>query len=400
MEKFVPTLRTMDDLMLDGKRVIVRVDFNVSAGADGIVDSTEDYRIESALETIHELRQRRCKVLLMTHLGRPGEEEGILNIDPIQRRLQQLIQEDVRILPKLYGPQVDAIVQGMEPGEVALYPNVRMDNREMVLNDRFADELASGGDVYINEAFSVSHRDHTSVSLLPKKLPSAAGRRTVLEVQLLSKLRNRAEHPYIAIASGAKISTKIGILEYLLSQVDMLCLGGKIANVFLVAQGKWKNTSFPEEEIAIAKKLLDMHSEKILLPIDVVAGDETGNNKHVIALDSDESISGPVWDIGPRSVEKIVEICKSANTIIWNGPVGKYEVPAYAEGTRAIAHALSGMQSNRIVGGGDTVTVLGSMNLISAFTHVSIGGGAMIEFLEGKTLPGLAVLYTSSYGKN
>ncbi len=396
MNTVAPALRGMDEMQLDGKRVIVRVDFNVSAGADGIVDATEDYRIEAALETIHELRQRRCKVLLLTHLGRPGEDDGIVDIAPIHRRLQMLIQEDVRLLPKLYGSQVDAIIQGMEPGEVALFPNVRMDDREMVPNDRFAQELASSADVYINEAFSVSHRDQTSVSVLPKKLPSVAGRRTILEVATLSALRNNAKHPYVAITSGAKISTKIGVLEYLLSQVDTLCVGGKIANAFLVAQGRWKSAAFSEEEIATAKKLLDDHGAKIVLPVDVVIGNEDGTNKSIVQLDSDDEVSGPVWDIGPKSVQQIIDACSSAQTIVWNGPVGRYEVAAYGEGTRAVAHALAGMQSNRIVGGGDTVTMIESMNLISAYTHVSIGGGAMIEFLEGKSLPGLVPLY----GKN
>ncbi|MEO6077455.1 MAG: phosphoglycerate kinase [Candidatus Andersenbacteria bacterium] len=391
-----PVLRTMDDIQLDGKRVLVRVDFNVNPGKDGIVDSTEDYRIESALETIHELRQRRCKVLLLTHLGRPGEDDGVTSIEPIHRRLQNLIQEDVRLLPKLYGSQVDAIIQGMEQGDVGLFPNVRMDDREMSPNDHFADELASVADVYINEAFSVSHRDQTSVSVLPKKLPSAAGRRTVLEVATLLSLRNRAQHPYVAIASGAKISTKIGVLEYLLSQVDKLCVGGKIANVFLVAQDRWESSAFEDDEIAIAKKLLDTYGDKIILPIDVVTGNEDGTGKEIIVLDSGDKVAGPVWDIGPKSVEQIVSVCKDAQTIVWNGPVGMYEVAQYGEGSRALAQALSTMQSRRVVGGGDTVTMLEGMNLISAFTHVSIGGGAMIELLEGKVLPGLTPLY----GKN
>jgi 3-phosphoglycerate kinase len=396
MNSSAPVLRTMDDLQLDGKRVLVRVDFNVNPGKDGVVDSTEDYRIEAALETIHELRQRRCKVLLLTHLGRPGEGDGSTSIEPIHRRLQNLIQEDVRLLPKLYGSQVDAIIQGMEQGDVGLFPNVRLDAREMSPNEHFADELASVADVYINEAFSVSHRDQTSVSVLPKKLPSAAGRRTVLEVATLLSLRNRAQHPYVAIASGAKISTKIGVLEYLLSQVDKLCVGGKIANVFLVAQGRWESSAFSEEEIAIAKKLLETHGDKIILPVDVVTGNEDGTDKKIIQLDSADAVAGPVWDIGPKSVQQIVDVCTGAQTIVWNGPVGMYEVEKYSEGSRALAQALAGMQSRRVVGGGDTVIMLEGMNLISAFTHVSIGGGAMIELLEGKVLPGLTPLY----GKN
>lgn len=385
-------LRTMDDLHLDGKRVIVRVDFNVTAGPDGIVDSTEDYRIESALPTIHELRQRRCKILLLAHLGRPGEADGIQTIEPILFRLQQLLHEDVRLLPKLYGKQVDAIVQGLEPGEVALFPNVRMDAREMTANSLFAEELATAGDIYINEAFSVSHRDHASVSVLPRKLPSCAGRRTVLEVEMLGKLRNNPARPYVAITSGSKISTKIGVLEYLLSQVDTLCIGGKIANVFLTAKGVWQNSEFDDEEITIAKKLLETFGTKIVLPCDAVLGDANGEHVNVVDI-TDQPGTGNVLDIGPKSVQAFADVCASAKTIVWNGPVGMYEVPAYAEGTRALAHALAPMTSHRVVGGGDTVTMLEKMNLISAFTHVSIGGGAMIEFMEGKEMPGLKPLY-------
>ncbi len=385
-------LRTMDDIMLDGKRVIVRVDFNVTAGADGIVDATEDYRIEAALDTIHELRQRRCKVLLLAHLGRPGEEDGMLTMDPIKKRLEILLQESVRMLPKLYGQQVDSIIQGMDQGEVALFPNVRLDDREMQNNDHFADELATAGDVYINEAFSVCHREHASIALLPKKLPSAAGRRTVLEVVALSRLKSDAKKPYIAIMSGAKITTKIGVLEYLLSTVDMLCVGGKIANVFLVARGKWEYSNFNATEIDTAKRLLETHGDKIMLPVDVVIGNEDGSDVKIIDLHSSYASNIPVWDIGPKSVEQIIQACTTAASVVWNGPVGWYEVDAYAQGTRDLAKKLSEAKAYRVVGGGDTVTMLEKMNLVSKFNHVSIGGGAMIEFLEGKAMPGLTAL--------
>lgn len=385
-------LRTMDDVPLGGKRVIVRVDFNVSAGEDGVIDSTEDYRMEATIPTIQELRQQRCKVLLMAHLGRPGEDENILSMDVIARRLEKLLQEDIRILPKLYGSQVESIVRGMEPGEVALFPNVRLDDREMSPNEGFAQEMASCADAYVNEAFSVSHRAHTSVSLLPNKLVSAAGRRTVLEVEVLSRLRSSPEHPYIAITSGAKITTKIGILEFLLSQVDYMCVGGKIANVFLAAQGILKPELFPVDEVAVAKHLLESYANKIIVPSDIVIGNDDGSYVQIIDPKDMPAHVGGVWDIGPKSIEQIKQVCDTAKTIIWNGPVGRVEVDAYQIGTTSLVDYLSANSAYRVIGGGDTVNVLEKMNKVAAFNHVSVGGGAMLEFLEGKRMPGLEPL--------
>lgn len=385
-------LRTMDDLPLGGKRVIVRVDFNVSAGEDGVVDPTEDYRIEAALPTIQELRQKRCKVLLMAHLGRPGEDESLLSMDTIGKRLSKLLQENVRMLPKLYGTQVETIIQGMEQGEVALFPNVRLDEREMSPNERFADELASAGEIYINEAFSASHRAHTSISLLPRKLPSAAGRRTVLEVDVLSKLRAHPEHPYVAITSGAKITTKIGILEFLFSQVDTMCVGGKIANVFLAAQSGLHTDLYPADELAVAKHLLEKYADKIVIPTDVVIGNDDGSYVQTIDPADMPAHIGGIWDIGPKSIDNIIAACDGAKTIIWNGPVGKVEVAAYRQGTERLVNSLATHSGYRVIGGGDTVNMLEQMNKISEFDHVSVGGGAMLEFLEGKRMPGLEAI--------
>lgn len=395
MEEQILKLRTMDDIALDGRRVILRVDFNVTAGEDGVIDESEDYRIQAAIPTIQELRQRRCKVLLLAHLGRPGEEEAVLSMDIISSRLQNLLNEDVRMLPKLFGPQVDTIVQGMEQGDIALFPNVRLDARESSLNQRFAEDLSTAGDVYINEAFSVCHRAHTSVVLLPHMLPSAAGRRTVEEVRALSALRTNPESPYVAIASGAKITTKIGILEYLLTKVDTLCLGGKIANVFLAAQGSWPEGMFAPDEMAVAKHLLERYADKLVLPVDVIIGNEDGSYMQTIEVGYVPEHVGDVWDIGPKSVANILSVCSTAKTIIWNGPVGRVEVEPYAAGTKALLEGLAVNTAHRVVGGGDTVNVLEKYKKLGAFDHVSVGGGAMLEFLEGKKLPGLMALINS-----
>lgn len=385
-------VRTMDDILLDGKRVIVRVDFNVTAGEDGKVDASEDYRIQAAIPTIQELRQKRCKVLLLTHLGRPAEEDGVLPIEMIHARLQDLLREDVRLLPKLYGSQVESIVQGMEQGEIALFPNVRLDEREMTLNQKFAEEIAAVGDAYINEAFSNSHRAHTSMVLLPQILTSAAGRRTVQEIKVLTSLKHSAESPYVAIVSGAKITTKIGILKHLLTRVDTMCLGGKIANVFLASAGKWPDTMFTPDEIAVAKHIMEEYGDKIILPSDVVIGNDDGSYMETLDVNYIPEHVGGVWDIGPKSVAAILKACSNAKTIIWNGPVGRTEVVAYAAGTTALIEGLATSAAHRVVGGGDTVNMLEKLKKVDAFNHVSIGGGAMLEFLEGKHLPGIDAL--------
>ncbi len=391
-KKPMDSLRTMDDIPLDGKRVIVRVDFNVTAGEDGFVDASEDYRIQAALPTIAELRQKRCKVLLLAHAGRPGEEEYILSMNAIHARLQELLRDTVRLLPKLTGSQVESIVQGMEQGEVALFPNVRLDEREMTLNHKFAKELSAAGEAYVNEAFSASHRAHTSIVLLPQLLISAAGRRTVQEIEVLSALKDSAEHPYVAIVSGAKITTKIGILKYLLSKVDTLCLGGKISNVFLASRGKWPEMMFTTDEMALAKHIMDEYGEKILLPVDVVIGNDDGSYVQTQDVAYVPEHVGGVWDIGPKSVAAILQKCEHAKTIVWNGPVGCAEVAAYAKGTEALVDGLAKNKAYRVVGGGDTVNMLEKMKRLDSYDHVSVGGGAMLEFLEGKQLPGLVSL--------
>lgn len=389
-------LRTLDDVPVDGKRVLVKVDFNVAVGSDGKVDQYEDYRIESALNTINELRQRRAKVLLLTHLGRPQQEHvEQLDLQPIRRRLEELLGEEVRLLKTLYGTEVDTVTTSLDAGSVMLLPNVRLDSREEIPNDKFAQELASTADVYVNEAFSVSHRAHTSLALVPKLLPSCAGRRTVEEVTVLQKLRENPAHPYVAIASGSKISDKVGMLRDLLQKVDMLCLGGQLANVFLAAQGLYKNHPYTEEELRVATELLSQSAKKILIPTDIVIGPPSnpGESAQTVASNTIPSDAEYLCDIGEQSVKGILAACENAKTIMWNGPVGKFEEPVYAKSTYALAQGLATLPAYRIVGGGDTVVALEKQKLISKFDHVSVGGGALVQFIEGKTMPALEPLY-------
>lgn len=388
-------LRTMDEMPLDGKRVIVRVDFNVSVGDDGVVDGDEDYRIEAALPTIQELRSKRCRILLLTHRGRPGDDQVDMDLSPIHRRLEELLGEEVKRVSRLYGDEVETAVLSLEPGGVLLLPNVREDEREILDSEKMAKEIAQHADAYVSEAFSVCHRAHTSIALLPRMLPSVAGRRTAMEVEALQRLQGEVEKPYVAITSGSKISTKIGMLRRMLAKVDYLCIGGRIANVFLAAQGKFSREAFNANDIAAAQSVLQYAGEKIVLPEDVVVGPEDGDEDKVQTLLVDEIPDDVprIWDVGPQTVKSFLEVCREAKTIMWNGPVGRFEVPVYGRGTNQLARGLAELPAFRVVGGGDTVIVLEQARLLDKYNHVSVGGGALIAFLEGKRMPGLEPLY-------
>lgn len=384
-------LRTMDDVPLDGKRVLVRVDFNVVTGDNGKVDPWESYRIEAALPTIEELRQRRCKVLLLPHRGRPGDPAEKTDMGPVKKRLEDLLHDDVKSVDQLYGSKLSAIVDGMEHGGVVMLPNVRSDEREESGNEKFARQISESADAYVNEAFSVCHRSHVSVSFVPRLIPSCAGRRVVQEVERLGVLKDNPEQPYVAIISGSKIETKIGLFYRLLPKVEKICVGGKLANLLLVAQGVYKE-EFPPDDVAVAKSLLEKGGDKIVLPVDVVVGSEDGlDGVRAIGVD-DVPEDAKVYDIGPRTADLFLVATRMAKTVMWNGPVGVFEVPVYARSTQAIAQGLAKMDSNRVVGGGDTVTAIDRLKLRDQFDFVSTGGGAMISFLGGEAMPGLEAL--------
>jgi phosphoglycerate kinase len=382
----------MDDVPLDGKVALLRVDFNVPVGSDGKVDAYEDYRIEAAISTIQELQQRRCKILLLTHMGKGNSETDWL---AIHRRLEELLHEEVKRAKHLYGADVEALVAGLEPGSAVLLPNVRSDDREKHPTRHFAEQLAGQAELYINEAFSVCHRDHASVVMVPELLPACAGRRLVTEVEVLAHLREAPKRPYVAIISGAKIATKVRLLQDLLPRVDAVCLGGQLANIVLAAQGKYQAQPFEASDIAHATQLLSEGGEKIVVPADVVVGsvEGTGDDSRTLRVEDLTPTSGLIWDIGPQSTAAIISRCQSAATVMWNGPVGRYELPPYDRATREIAQALSQQPAYRVVGGGDTVNVLEELRLTQTYDHVSVGGGAMVAFLEAGTLPGLEPLY-------
>lgn len=385
------SLRTLDSLPVDGKTVVVRVDFNVAVGNDKQVDTTEDYRIEAALPTLQELQQRRCRIVLLTHFGK--EEGGSAAYQPVHRRLEDLLHEEVVEGRVLYGDRVETQIHSLEPGGMLLLPNVRDDARELQPNETFGRQLAHLAGAYVNEAFSASHRDHTSLTILPKLLPSAAGRRTELEIATLQRLQTKAERPYVAIISGAKTSTKIDLLRQLLPRVDVMCLGGRIANVLLAASQSATTEKIEPAELQLAQELLKLAGDKLLLPVDVVVGAEDGTGARTVAVAELKTGQEPVWDIGAQSVAAILAKCAEAKTVLWNGPVGRFEVPAYAAGTRQLAEGLAEQTAWRVVGGGDTVVEIERARLVEKFDHVSVGGGALVAYLEGKPLPGLVPLY-------
>ncbi len=385
-------LKTMDDIALDGRSVLLRVDFNVPVGDDGVVDQSEDYRIEVALKTLEELRRRRCKIVLLTHRGRPNEEGGDYSLEPIRKRLEELIKDEVRQIPKMDKNMVESMLTGFEVGSVLILPNVRLDEREVVGSEGLAEELADLADVYVNEAFSVCHRDHASIARIPRLMESCAGRHTVLEYEALSKLANNPRKPYVAVVSGAKVHTKITLLWKLLEKADYLCVGGRIANAFLIARGLCPDFNCDSVDIEGARKIWENFSDKIVLPVDVVITDSaSGEVKTVLAEDIPETAAG-VWDIGPNTVDSFLRTCSKAETVVWNGPLGKFEEEQYKEGTEKFAKGLAELGAFRVVGGGDTVSVLEHFNLMSKFDHVSVGGGAMITMLEEKEMPGLVPL--------
>ena len=331
---------------------------------------------------------------MLTHLGRPGEKGGNFDLGPIRRRLADLLGEEVRQIDSLSVTRVSAVIAGMEGGTVALLPNIREDEREMSRNKGLAEELARMAEVYVNEAFSVSHRDQTSVTLVPTLIPSCAGRRTVIEYETLSGLMDQPSRPYIGIVSGAKVETKVSIINSLLKVVDKILVGGMVANTFLAAKGYCSSELHRPEDIDEAKKILLKADQQLVLPVDVVVSNQAKNiqAKVVDVKEMLQQIDG-VWDLGPKTIELYLEICQGAKTVMWNGPVGKFEDPVYEKGTYSLAEGLSGLSAKVVVGGGDTVHALEKLRLVNKFDHVSVGGGAMMALLEGSRMPGLEPLF-------
>lgn len=387
--------KTLKDLDVKGKKVLVRVDFNVPFSKEDTTQITDDSRIVAALPTIEYLLENDAKVILMSHLGRPkGEPKPEFSLAPVAKRLGELLHKDVKFLDSdvVVDHSVKAAVSELKEGEVALLQNTRYRKEETKNDEGFAKELASLADLYVNDAFGTSHRAHASNVGVSSLLPSALGFLVQKEVEIMGKAVTTPEKPFVAILGGAKVSDKIGVIENLLTKVDKIIIGGGMAYTFLKTQGIEIGKSLLEEDkLELAKDLLNRAKEngvEILLPVDFVVSDSFGKDaKAIIADDIDPDLES--LDIGPKTIELFVKALEGAKTVVWNGPMGVFEFPQFASGTNAIAKALADSDAITIVGGGDSALAVERAGYKDKITHVSTGGGASLELLEGKVLPGI-----------
>jgi len=386
---------TIRDVDVAGKRVLVRVDFNVPMEAGRIVD---DSRIRAAIPTLTDLVARSARVILMTHLGRPdGQVEEAYRTSPLAERLSQLMQRPVRHLDDSVGPTVEAAVRAMHDGDMIMLENVRFHPGETKNDAAFAKQLAALGDLYVDDAFGAAHRAHASTVGIAEYLPAVAGLLMEREITTLGRIMVDPPHPLVAIIGGSKISTKIAVLRSLLQRVDRLCIGGAMACTFFKAKGLEMGRSLVEDDqLDVARSLLASPapgSGTLVLPLDAVIAAEArpGVKAETVAIDAVPA-DMKVLDVGPMTVERFLQTSDGAHAVVWNGPLGVYEVPPFDRGTDALAEGLAGSDAETIIGGGDLVAALQKQHLAERMSFVSTGGGATLEFLEGKILPGIRVL--------
>ncbi|OGO55645.1 MAG: phosphoglycerate kinase [Chloroflexi bacterium RBG_16_69_14] len=389
---------TIRDVDVAGKRVFVRVDFNVPL-ADGKV--TDDSRIRGAIPTIAALLRGGASVILASHLGRPdGKVQDGLRLRPVGERLTKLMRRHVPVTGDALGLGTEDAVRRLRPGEVLLLENLRFHIEEEQNDPGFAAALASYADLYVNDAFGTAHRAHASTVGIARLLPAYAGLLMEREIEMLSKLLEAPERPFAAILGGAKVSDKIGVIDNLLTKVDMLILGGGMANTFLLAQGKAIGKSLAEpDRLDDARRILSSaanHGVRVILPVDVIVAKEVTRGTEYKTLRAEKiPASWHIVDLGKESQDNIVEALSDVRTVVWNGPLGVFEIPSFAHGTKAVARILAERAdagATVIVGGGDSVAAVTQQGLADRMTHISTGGGASLEFLEGRELPGVTVL--------
>ena len=392
--------QTLKDLDVKGKKVLVRVDFNVPLSKENKGEIADDTRIKAALPTIDYLLENDAKVILMSHLGRPkGESNPEFVLKPVADWLENHYGEKFHFIPspEVVDEKVKEDVANLKEGEVALLENTRFVAGETKNDEEFAKKLASLADLYVNDAFGTSHRAHASNVGVASILPSAVGFLIEKEIDVMGKALEDPEHPFVSILGGAKVSDKIGVIENLITKVDTIIIGGGMAYTFLKAQGKEIGKSLLEEDkMDLSLELLDRAKEngvEILLPEDVVIADEIASGVETEIVDIDHiPADKEALDIGPKSAEKFADKIKDAKTVVWNGPMGVFEVKEFSNGTIKIAQALAEADATTIVGGGDSALAIEMSGLKDKITHVSTGGGARLEFLEGKDLPGITAI--------
>ena len=389
--------KTIKDIDLKGKKVFVRCDFNVPLDENGNI--TDNRRIVAALPTIKYLLEQNCKIILASHLGRPkGEVNPKFSLKPVSNELSKLLGKEVKLAEDVVGPSAKELTRNVKEGEIVLLENVRFDAREEKNDESLSKEFASMAEIFVNDAFGTAHRAHSSTAGIAEFLPAVSGFLIEKELEFLGSALENPQRPFIAILGGAKVSDKLGVIESLLEKVDTLIIGGGMAYTFFKSIGYSVGKSICElDKLDLAKELMEKAKQKnvkLVLPIDNVIAKEIAPDTENKVIDSDNIPDE--WeglDIGPKTVELFKEELKDAKTIIWNGPVGFSEYEIFANGTRSIAQALAEKEDAvTIIGGGDSAAAIEKMGLSDKMTHISTGGGASLEFLEGKKLPGIECL--------
>jgi len=388
--------KSIKDINVNGKKVFIRVDYNVPMDKAGNI--TEDTRIRATLPTLKYLLDQNAAIIIASHLGRPkGAVVPEFSLAPVAKRLSILLGKEILVAADCIGPETQALAKDLKPGQILMLENLRYHKAEEKNDPEFAKQLARLADIVVNDAFGVSHRAHASVEGITKYLPAVAGLLMEKEIIFVGQTVANPVHPFVAIIGGAKVSDKIGVIENLLKKVDTLIIGGGMANTFLAAQGYNIGKSLLEaDKVDLAKSLIGIAKERgvhLLLPTDVVIADKfAADAQHkVVAVKAIES-EWMVLDIGPDTAKTYAASLADAKTVVWNGPMGVFEMDAFAHGTQTVAKAVAASSATSIVGGGDSIAALEKTGLSDQITHISTGGGASLEFLEGKVLPGIAAL--------
>ena len=395
--------KTVRDIDVSGKRVLVRADLNIPLDEDtGAI--SDDTRIQAVIPTIRYLIDRKARVILCSHLGRPqGKVVDELRLAPVAGRLSEILGSPVEMATDCIGPQVEEVVGRLKEGDVLLLENLRFHPEEEKNDPGFAKALARLADIYVNDAFGTAHRTHASTVGVAEHLPAVGGFLMEKEIDVMYKALNDPVRPFAAIIGGAKINSKIGVLEYILDKVDSLLIAGGMSSTFLKAlKYDVGQSSVKEDKVSLAQSLMEKAAEKgvhLLLPSDVVVADRFASDARSRTVPIDNvPASWYVMDIGQRTIELFEAKLRKSKTIIWNGPVGVFEFPKFSKGTEAMANLLAGLDATTIIGGGSTAEAVVEMGFAGKITHVSTGGGASLKFLEGKTLPGVEVLQDKENG--